>query len=379
VASAVIAAAAALAIASTTVAGGSTTRILRVAPAGVEIDAGHIAVANHHVAVIWQEDYGNSDLEKYDFLRWSSDAGQTWAPIVHLDNGSPSSSASVDICGGYVWAMSRFPTGSDTWSLGLDSRQVDGPGYGWGYFNVDPAVEGSVLSAGITCVGGRRLAAIWTDISTNPAHVKVAIRPLWPCATGCEPHSRRVFDLGPGDHNESPDIVATKDTIYAAWEYAGSMYFKRFSMADDLDATVTPHPTMTLPEGTSGGDWIGAYGARVVIAYETAPYSQGEARVIASTDGGRSFGSPVSLPGSHLPEPNVAVRGREVVVESDHDAYRYHSTDGGETWVQEPSHPLGHQLGAFMDVSGTLMLAEVWDNNHSGATQQKLRFALRAP
>jgi hypothetical protein len=377
--SSLLAAVAALAIASTTVAGGPTTRIVRIAPAGVEIDASHFAVSNHHVAVVWQEDYSNSDLDKYALLRYSSDAGQTWAPIVHLDNGSPSSSMSVDICGGYVWAMSRFPTGGDTWNLGLDTRQVDGPGYSWGYFNADPAVEGSVLSAGIACVGGRRLAAIWTDVSTNPSHVKLAVRPLWPCKTGCEPHSRQIFDLGPGDHNESPDVVATKDTIYTAWEYSGSMHFQRFSMADDADATITPEPAMTLPEGTSGGDWIGAYGSRVVIAYETAPYSQGEARVIVSTDAGNSFGSPIALPGSHLPAPNVAMRGRQVVVESDHDTYRYHSSDGGQTWAQEPSHPLGHQLGAFIDVSGTLMLAEVWDNNHSGATQQKLRFALSAP
>jgi hypothetical protein len=227
-------------------------------------------------------------------------------------------------------------------------------------------------------VGGRRLAVTWSDLSTDPAHLKVAIRPLWPCASGCEPHTQYTYDLGLADENTAPDIVATQDTIYVVWEYSGSMFFKRFSMAADADATVIPHPTRALPEGTSGGNWMGAYGSRVVIAYEAAPYSVGETRVIVSTDGGRSFGSPVGLAGSHLPEPDVAVHGREIIVEGYLTA-RYHSTDGGQTWSQEPSHAKGQQLGAFIDVSGTLMLAEAWDNDRSGATNQKLRFSVGAP
>lgn len=385
-----VAAVASIVLATTTFALSFTpTLVLVTEPAGVPMAVSNLATRGDNIAVTWTETISPGTVNQYSYMAWSTDGGQTFSDPLALNGGAGAVSARPAICGGYVWALTSIQTGPSAFGLGLDGQDLDGPTHTLGSFDSNfSTTTSNALNTGLVCAGSDRLAAIWSDPKTNPAHVMVGIRPLWPCVSNpgpsCDPGPSYTFDLGLHRYWESPYIAATKHSIYVAFmKDNGDLRFKRFSLS--ADGTVTPHRTKILLQSTAiQNPVLAASGSRVVLGYDDGTRS----KVRISTDRGVSFGPATTLPlASGEPESgtqSVAVRGQRILVEISQGpcvrcygidfSIGYLSTDGGATWSTTSSHPHARQLGAFFIRGGVVKIAEVWDDEQTGATYRKVYF-----
>jgi hypothetical protein len=365
-----------LASAPVSAAGFGPTKVLRSAATGVSLAVGSVEAWRDNIVVGWREDpppaYKN-------FLRWSTNGGKTFGPVMDLGNGDFNYGGAADVCGGFVIALTGATSNHQLVMFSLDDNSQSGRDlYG-------PS-EGTARSASLTCAGDRRLVVAWNDESISPPHTKVVIQPLF------ESIPSYFFDLGPSDSGFAPAVAATGEGIHLAWINSGQLRYKRFSIANNQNASVTAHATVNLVSLPGGGELaLGAYRDQVALAYR----QNRDTMLKLSTNGGLSFGSPSTVvdkpdSGNDYSGPNGAdIRGDRIliaIVENNvslplPDAIRGSgrlSNDGGTSWQATPSHIGGYLSNVLYKAGGAERVAEAWDQRYfdppGSIPHEKLRF-----
>ena len=378
--------------ASPSLAGGfSPTKVLRTAPAGADLEVRDIATFADDIAVVWEEDRAAG---RKSFLRISQDGGSTFRSIKKL--GAGAQEPQVDVCDRFerfAYVIGTYSTGPETRDVSLHLVHTANGSGGGGQFG-RPDDERIARSPDVACVGRVRLAGAWFDESTSPTRVQVQI----PSKGEFEPVPHFAANLGRGEVSRGLSVAATPHAVYVTWMRGDEVRFKRFSIGRDADATVTPHPTVTLFENPSAGRLrLAASGDRVALVYQ----ARNDARIRISDDGGLTFSSAQTLiDGPSVGEAtayptSVDMRGSRILVnglyrisfpgeippDEDITAHTLFSTNGGDTFERSTAMRQGIQIGALVRSGGIQIPAEAWDQSAKvpQPMHQKLRFRTWPP
>jgi hypothetical protein len=334
---------------------------------------------------VWQE---GQPAEQRSFVRYSADGGTTFAGRARLGQGDafyelpdgPNRDPQVDVChaedGDVAVAVSILRIAPNQREVELDYFPLDGSTPTRNYLQNGPAGGQVPVAPDIACIGQRRLVGAFIDRSTDPAHLKVVIRRFDFCPVHCTPPLFYQFDLGPARASGGLSVAATADRAYVVWARGADVRLKSFSIADDLPATVTPHPAVTILESPRASDLtLGASGDRVVLAYRAA----NDARVRISDDRGQTFGPRIvyidgpSEASELLAFPtSVDIRGGRIllgggeqccILGNNVTATSHFSPDGGVSWTSRSHSIHGMQLAALVSSGGGPRYLETWDQS----------------
>jgi hypothetical protein len=313
-----------------------------------------------NIVVGWREDPGSAYK---NFIRWSTDGGNSFGPVKDLGNGDFNYGGTADICAGFVIALTGPTSDHDLVMLSLDgvsesSRDLFGPS------------EGTARSARLFCAGNRRLVVAWNDESISPARAKVVIQPLF------EQIPSYFFDLGPSNPGFAPAIAATGKGVHIAWNSGGQLRYKRFSIANNQNATVTAHATQNLGGLPGGGGEVAlaANESQVALAFRNGH----DTRLRLSTNSGATFGPSQTVvdrsdAGSVFAHPGSAdINDNRILLsifQTDTSlgspenvrSFGVLSKDGGATWVATPTHIGGSTQNTLFRSGSTWKVAEAWD------------------
>jgi hypothetical protein len=354
-------------------AGFGPTKVLRSAPTGIGVNISSVEAWRDNIVVGWREDPGPGYK---NYLRWSTDGGNSFGPLKDLGFGDFNYGGVADICGGFVIALTGPTSNHQLIKFSLDgdtetSRDLFGPS------------EGIARSASLTCAGNRRFVVASNDDSISPPHTKVIIQPLF------ESIPSYFFDLRPSDSNFSPAVAATDEAIHVAWISGGQLRYKRFSIANNQNATVTAHATQNLVGLPGGGEVaLGAFENQVALAFRSGH----DTKLRLSSNGGQSFGAAQTVidqpdGGTITSWPGWAdIRNNRILLaigQSDTSlgfpdqisSYGLLSKDSGASRAATPTHVGGFLANTLFKTGGALRVAEAWDPSYySSLAHEKIRF-----
>ena len=170
-------------------------------------------------------------------LRISLDGGHTFGRRVAMGH---TLSASLALCNGII-VVERW----DGTAIKLDLRSLDGHLATTRTLATGPRFT---FEAGVACVGTRRAIVDWSVWHNGAWHLRTALVPLF------EPLPSVVYDLGTVPRIEAFSVAATDRSAWIAWDHGDNLRVRRFDVADDDQATVTPHPGIvaaSVPGGMS--------------------------------------------------------------------------------------------------------------------------------
>lgn len=335
------------------------TRVLRVADD--QLMTAMLASDRGVVVAGWQE----PDLTLA--MKVSLDGGATFGRRIVMGRAL---SAAVDVCGGLI-VVERW----DGSSIKLDLRSVDGR-----MRSQRTLASGTEFTYGafVSCVGTRRAMVQWIAERDGAWHLQARLVPL------LEPLPSKRYDLGVVPQFETFGVTGTEDGAWSTWQRGDDLMVRRFDVADDDQATVTPHPAQVI---ATVPDWmmsprIGASGDRVYVSYAD---QAGVTLLRTSTDRGDTFGEPqvmldpaggpVSGPADlHASGDEVLLGIHQGVWGDVGDNWGVFSTDGGSTWTAGPKSTGGYQLDTLVHQDGSTTVAELWDDRTLEVTPHKIRF-----
>lgn len=339
---------------------------------GDDIRVTDLATRAGNVAVALDVTLGSDHLSG---LAWSTDRGATWDDQILADDRSRESQ--VAWCAGQptmvfaerltppgtqwlLWTMTRDPevavTGTRRWTESGISRKPD-----------------------IACVANTNVALAWFQKQGNSYHVKVKAG----STVGYFPQS---FDLGTGSMDRGLSIAASATRVYVSWFAGDKLRVRRFSIGGGSNHSLTSLGTTTVASLTYGDSpQVGADGDRVILAY----MDKADLKVRRSTDRGVSFGAAKRLVNEPFPSEvgtrptSVAVRGSTVAIGAVHFSEQpgsgtgFLSTNGGTSYVKQPSHAGGRLVAGLVKVGGDQRYAEAWDESFSDPNTQHIEFLHR--
>jgi hypothetical protein len=345
--------------ASTASAAFPTTRVLRVNPDQLMIAM--LASDRGVVVAGWQE----PDLTLA--MKVSHDGGATFGSRILMGQAL---SAAVDICGGLI-VVERW----DGSAIKLDLRSVDGRIRSQRTLS---SGQEYTYGAWVSCVGTRRALVQWIVNRNGAWHLQARLVPL------LEPLPGARYDLGVVPQYEIFGTTGTDDGAWVTWQRGDDLMVRRFDVADDDLATVTPHPARviaTVPEWMASPR-IGASGDRVYVSWA----EQGGVTLLStSTDRGDTFGEPQVIldpAGGPISGPaDLHASGDEVLLGVHQgawgdvgDNWGEFSTDGGLTWTAGPASAGGYQVDTLVHQDGVTTVAELWDDRTLDIDPHRIRF-----
>ncbi len=309
---------------------------------------GDIASDDDLLAVVYQE-------RNLSYMRWSTNAGSTFAPKVALRSGLRAKDPRVAVCDDSIFSVSIWQS-DVTRNVGVDYRNlVTGDK---GRFSL-----GAGAQVDIACYG-EVLAVTWV----HEDHLWLAVHE-GACANPCSPTVK--LDLGPADFDSPPRISGDYGGFVVTWINDGlAVQHFEYEAGGAGGFNINPGPVTTLMAGKDVRlPVIAALGQRTVVAYERA----GQTHLRVSDDVGSTFGPRIIVSnyckncreGGSEPE-SVAVSGSNILVEvarfggtpGGHDVIAFLTRNGGNKWVKKSTHSGGFRRGVLL--SGSLY-AEAWD------------------
>lgn len=387
---ALVAAFAATVVLGTTALAGvfSPVQVLRSAPTGDDLHVEDIAGRGDDLVVGWSEQDVNGSRS---YIRWSRDGGGTWSavtPLLTATRDDPGG-VRVDICGPYAWAVQEEfdPAAGKEGALVPILHRThlnSGAHAAWD-------LGGSYNDGVDIACGGERFVAVVSvtlDIHSNTRTVQLYVRSVVPGA-----FATRTFIVGMSD-DKGLAVSATNGAIQIAWVRNDGIRYRRYAVANDAEATITPFPKVTAIDLTGPGPWGGspllaAHGSRVALAYR---HNGGGARVHVSDDG-MTFGPAVlSGPDSEagwvprsldMKAHRILFELEEVIccTEDPVTSIGFLSTNLGGDWSETSRNASGTQLGILWRHQDGGRVAEAWDSRYRDPAplHQKLRFHATAP
>jgi hypothetical protein len=183
---------------------------------------------------------------------------------------------------------------------------------------------------------------------------------------------------------ETFGVTGTDDGAWSTWQRGDDLMIRRFDVAEDDQATVTPHPARVI---ATVPDWmmsprIGASGDRVYVSYAD---QAGVTLLRTSTDRGDTFGVPQVMldpAGGPVSGPaDLHAAGDEVLLGIHQglwgdvgDNWCISSTDGGHSWTSGPRSTGGYQMDTLVHLDGLTRIAELWDDRTLDLSLHRVRF-----
>ncbi len=320
------------------------------------------AFASDRSAVVaaWQEPDMTLDL------RVSQDGGITFGPRIAMGRAL---SAGIAICNGLI-VLERW----DGSAIKLDLRSLDGRLRS--QRTLAKAAE-YTYGAGVACVGTRRAIVEWIVQRKGDWYLRAELVPL------TEPLPTTVYGLGIVPQYRTFSVTGTERAGWITWQHGDDVLVRRFDVADDDQATVTPHPALvvaTVPGGMASPR-IAASGDRVYLTYA----DQGVTVIRDSIDAGDSFGDARTVfdpaGGAESGPADLHASGDEVLMGLHQgtwgdvgDNWAMLSTDDGTTWTTGPRSTGGYQVDTLVHLDGVTQVAEVWDDRTLDVAHHHIRF-----
>jgi hypothetical protein len=336
----------------------SRTQVMRASQDQLTVAA--FASDRNAVVVAWQEPDMTLDL------RISLDGGATFGPRLPLGRAL---SAGMAICGGLI-VVERW----DGSAIKLDLRSLDGR------LRSERALAKAAeftYGANVACVGTRRAIIEWIAWRNDDWQLRTELVPL------LEPLPSVVYRLGTVPQYRIFSVAGTDQAAWVAWQHGDDVLVRRFDVADDDQATVTPRPAhvvATVPGGMASPR-IGATGDHVYLSYA----DQGVTVIRDSVDAGDTFGEartvfdpaggPESGPADlHASGDEVLLGVHQGVWGDVGSNWGMLSTDGGATWTTGRSSTGGYQIDTLVNHDGQTQVAELWDDRALDVPRHRIRF-----
>ncbi len=231
--------------------------------------------------------------------------------------------------------------------------------------NITPH-EGGAFVPRIALDSGQNLNVVWGDTLTSKRVVFTRSTDAGGTFSDLIEVSRSV-----GEAFEPEIAVSEDDAINVTWEDNDSgNYAIMYARSSDSGATFSTPAQVSRGSGNAREAHIASAGERVYIAWVEEIEDSVQAMIARSTDGGKTFSSPLNLTnneGADIHKTVVVAQGNTVYVAYNNDesrsrqAYVIKSTNGGETFgdaVQlsnaNRNRGRAHSVSMALDSAGTL-------------------------
>ncbi len=217
-----------LAITSTTLAANlGPTQLLRKISADSPLFITGVAAKGKYIATAWTENF-------QPYVRWSTNGGPTFRSRV---GANANSSASIDICAGYVWAVTDqpgFPADEPPplkeLNIHIDGWRLDGTAHR------QRTLHRGTAYGDLACIGDRALATVWEREVDGGQHASLGI---WTITGNGRLTRTHAFDLGPADEIVETSVAATNTAIHVAWMDGKDLRLKTVDLGPGPDPTAT--------------------------------------------------------------------------------------------------------------------------------------------